>query len=513
MDVLKKRERKAINWIKNHQGYLIFFAAIILLAIRIYYFFLTLDQPVWWDEGDYLNIATMWAEGSPDWGINPLRPLLFPFMIAILFKIGLGEFFVRLIPFLSSIASIILVYYIGRDLYSKRVGLASALMLSVFWSFTFFSYRMLVDVPVAMLWLLAFFLFIRGYEFNNKKCLWFFVPVLVLAFLMKYTGALLGFILAAYLLVVYGFKPIKNKNLWISFGLGVITVLPFLWYEVKKFGHPLAFYIASIGGRAPSPRSGFQTLIDYIKLTIPHVEMAFLILFVLGLIIILFELVVGFDLLWKKKDKRLKANLLMILTFLVPFLYIVSLGYGRYIEERYLFIMYPFMFIIGSKGLFDLYKYISRHSKMIATMIVIAFLAVGFYQNSVHGAELINEKLDSFIQVKESAKWVKEHSDPGDIIFTHHTQAEFQYTSNRKVESIPGKNPDELLEEIKKQKPKFLVMNIFAIVGEEDMWKIPFPYNQRDVFKPEISYQPFIDKNQQIPIVTVFSINPEFYES
>tara|TARA_Y100000034_G_C6901485_1_gene417078 strand:- start:2714 stop:3838 length:1125 start_codon:yes stop_codon:yes gene_type:complete len=371
---------------------------------------------------------------------------------------------------------------------------------------------MLVDVPVAMLWLLSLFLFIRGFEHNQKRCLWFAVPVLVLAFLMKYTGALLGLILIVYLFIVYRFKPLKNKDLWISLGLGILTSLPFFWYGFKRFGHPLAFYIRSIGGRAPSPRSLWQTFIDYVNTTFPHIESAFLVLFVIGFIIILFELVIGFDLLWKNKDKKLKANLLLLLTFLVPFLYIVSLGYGRYIEERYLFIMYPFMFIIAAKGLFDLAKYIRRHSKIIATLVIVAFLAVGFYQNVTHGDSLIQSKRTSFLQVKQSAEWVKEHSELGDLIFVHHTQAEFQYASNRDVMGIPGKDGAELIKEIVEKKPKFLVMNVFSRVGEEDAWKIAFPYVNSNIFKPEISYEPFIDENQQIPIITVFSIKPEFYE-
>tara|TARA_Y100000310_G_scaffold336995_1_gene422954 strand:- start:12861 stop:14411 length:1551 start_codon:yes stop_codon:yes gene_type:complete len=513
MDALKKRQKKVLDWVKNHQGSVILLIAGILLAIRLYYFFLTVNQPVWWDEGDYLNIARWWAFGSPQWDVDPLRPLLFPFLVAGLFKIGLSsEFFIRLIPFLSSIISVVLVYFIGKDLYDKKVGLTSAFMLTVFWSFLFFSFRMLVDVPVAMLWLLSLFLFIRGYEHGQKKCLWLCIPVMVLAFLMKFTGALLAPILVVYLFIVYRLKPLKDKNLWISIGLGVLTVLPFLWYQFSRFGHPLAFYVKAIGGRAPSPRSMWQTFIDYIKVTFPHIETAFLILFIIGFIILLFELIIGFDLLWKKRDKNLKANLLLLLTFLVPFLYIVSLGYGRYIEERYLFIMYPFMFIIAAKGLFDLSKYIRKHSKVMATLVIIAFLAVGFYQNVEHGDKLIRSKENSFGQVKESAIWVRDHSDPDDLIFVHHTQAEFQYASNRKVQGIPGADATELIKEIVEKKPKFVVLNVFARVGEADAWKIAFPYVNTDIFKPEISYKPFIDDKQQIPIVTVFSIKPEFYE-
>ena len=159
MESLEKREKKVITWIKDPHHSFVVVLFLVMLGIRIYYFILTRNQPVWWDEGDYLNIARLWAFGSPAWDINPLRPLLLPFIFSMLMKLGSTEIILRLIPFLMSILAIILVYYIGKDLYNREAGLIAAFMLSFFWSFTFFSYRMLVDVPVATLWLLALFLF------------------------------------------------------------------------------------------------------------------------------------------------------------------------------------------------------------------------------------------------------------------------------------------------------------------------------------------------------------------
>ncbi len=297
MEELEKREKNILKWAKDpHQSFIIALFIVVVL-VRLYYFFITIHQPVWWDEGDYLNVARMWAFGTPHWDINPLRPLLFPFIISLLFKIGSTEIILRIIELLFSIAAVILTYFIGKELYNRETGLIGAFMLSFFWSFLFFSYRILVDVPVATLWLLALFLFIKGYEQNKKIYLWFFGPALIFAFLMKFTAALLGFILLAYLLITERIKPFKNKQLWGTVGLAIVTVAPFLYYEFKKFGHPFAFYTAAIGGRAPSPRSLFQTLIDYINTTFPLVHSAFLILFIVGFAIILFEVIIGFDLL------------------------------------------------------------------------------------------------------------------------------------------------------------------------------------------------------------------------
>jgi len=186
---------------------------IFTIAVRIYYFVVTYHQPQWWDSGDYLNIARMWAFGKPTWDINPLRPLLFPFIIAVLYKFGAGEAIIHSLVVASSIIAVYMAYLIGAHMYHKKVGLTAAFMLSVFWSFTFYSVRILVDVPVTMFWLLAFYLFWAGFEENNKKALWFFGPVLALGFMMKFTAALLGLIVLGYLLVTTRLKFLKNKDL------------------------------------------------------------------------------------------------------------------------------------------------------------------------------------------------------------------------------------------------------------------------------------------------------------
>jgi 4-amino-4-deoxy-L-arabinose transferase-like glycosyltransferase len=499
------------KWSNNPYALGIFAIVVILLGIRIWFFLLTANQPVWWDEGDYLNIATKWASGSPDWDINPLRPLLYPFVLSLFMKIGIGELFFRFLSLLASIISIWLTYKIAKEWYGKETGYIAAVMLAAFWSFLFFSYRMLVDVPVAMMWLLGVYVFIKGYEEQKKKYAYWIVPLIVLGFLTKYTGAILGFILLAYMIVADRIKAFTRKEIWVSLGLGILTALPFLLYEWKKFGHPLAFYISAIGGRAASPRSGFQTLIDYINTTIPLIQWPFLILCIIGLIAIIFELIIGWDLLLKNKEKHLRANLLLILTCIVPFLYIVSLGYGAYIEERYLFLMYPMLFMIGAKGAMSLYHIIKKYNKPIAIAVVAILLVLGVQQNLATANASIKDKAVSFIQVKEAGQWLNQHTNPDDVIYSFHTQAEMQYHANRRVFGFKGTTPEEQLEYIKQDKPKYVVMNIFVPVDPGQTWKVAYAYTNQTMFKPEISYAPFIDEKQQIPILTIFSVNPEIY--
>jgi hypothetical protein len=156
--------------------------------------------------------------------------------------------------------------------------------------------------------------------------------------------------------------------------------------------------------------------------------------------------------------------------------------------------------------------YIGKYSRVVAVLFVIGFLAFGFYENFTHGDKLIKQKKVSFIQVKEAGEWVRDHSEKDAIVFVHHTQAEFQYAANRRVMGIPGNNETGLIDEMKKIKPTYLIMNIFVPVAEGQEWKVSFPYARTDIFKREVSYGPFLDKDNTLPILSVFSIKPEFYE-
>ncbi|MCX6748486.1 MAG: glycosyltransferase family 39 protein, partial [Candidatus Pacearchaeota archaeon] len=190
-----------------------------------------------------------------------MRPILFTFVFSLLYRIGFSEFTFRIIIFLISLASILLIYLIGKEMYNKRVGLIASFILAVFWSFTFFSFRILVDVPVAFFWLLTLYFFIRHYGKNDKK-LWIFAIFLALGFMTKFTVALLGFVILIYALGRDRLKVFRNKNLWVAFGVLIVSIIPLLIFEYTKFGNPLAFFVKVATNQETATRTFFQSLYD-----------------------------------------------------------------------------------------------------------------------------------------------------------------------------------------------------------------------------------------------------------
>src|SRR5690606_7767310 len=126
------------------------------IIFRLYYFIKLGNQPIWWDESDYLSLAKIWAYNlpTPEWMTHflDMRPLLLPLLWAGMFMLGLGEGFLRFFTLLiPSIGAVLVTYLLGRDLYNKSVGLIAGLMMSAYWVWNFYTYRLLTDIPAVFL--------------------------------------------------------------------------------------------------------------------------------------------------------------------------------------------------------------------------------------------------------------------------------------------------------------------------------------------------------------------------
>jgi len=51
---LEQRKTKIKSWLKNPYNLALVGLLIIAFAVRLYYFSITKDQAVWWDEAEYL---------------------------------------------------------------------------------------------------------------------------------------------------------------------------------------------------------------------------------------------------------------------------------------------------------------------------------------------------------------------------------------------------------------------------------------------------------------------------
>ncbi len=504
-------KNKIKTWLKDPYNLTFFIILLVFIAIKLYYFSITARQPLWWDEADYMNMARTWTGSSVAWPASPVRPVLLPFIASIFMFLGLGELSIRFLVMLSSIASIILMYGIGKLLFNKKIALISSFILAIFWSTSFYSYRLLTDVPVMMLWLATIYFFFNAY-FKDKNYKHYILPgiLLGLSFLMKTSSVILVLVIAFYLFTTEKFKVFKNKRIWIFFIIALLTITPYLIYMKTSFN--------SVAATPGNPyfndiNDNFKSLMRQLPFIFTHLKLVFLILFALGLLWMFFHMYLSKRIFTKATRSNNYYFLLIWIVFSLIF-FSKLLSYDTsYLDERYYFVFYPAIFFIVAIGLDRLHEFIKKYQKQIAALVVLAILLFSSYQHIKQADSVIKTKKDSFIQLKLAGEYVKANTAPDDIIFILEEQAEITYYSERNFIHIDTENSTSITPLLETHKPKYVVMSFYYSLGNEFSHDIiNYVFSNSDIFIPVQAYQPYVDQNQQIPLAIIFKINPLFYK-
>ncbi len=157
---------------------------LVALAVRLYYFLLTKDQPVWWDEAEYLVKAKSIGLGLPDTGYFTGRPILLSVVMSALYAVGLGETAIRIVLVGASLATVWLTYRIGRRLAGDLAGVVAAFLFSFHYIAIFYTTRIMTEIPQLALCLAAADLLLAGTKVRTALA----IPVLVLGTLARFPG-------------------------------------------------------------------------------------------------------------------------------------------------------------------------------------------------------------------------------------------------------------------------------------------------------------------------------------
>ncbi|MFA5173809.1 MAG: glycosyltransferase family 39 protein [Candidatus Pacearchaeota archaeon] len=498
---IDQRVEKLKKWFYKPENILLTGLLIFSFIILIYYFNITQNQPLWWDEGEYMSTANYWALGIP-YDIHPARPPLFPFLAAILIKIGFGllgvKFLLELVP---AILSILFIYKLIIEMYNDRkLALITGFILSVSWIHIFYTMRMMTDELSFLFGILAILCFWKGYVHDKGKIyIWLVGLFVALAFLSRLTGVLYGVFLIIFLLFTDRLKFFKNKNIWIALLIAFLTITPYLIWSYSYFGNAFAFR-EGYGGVTESPLGWWM-----LKLVFDYPEMGFFITFLIGIITLL-PMFLGLDQLIFNKEKKYYAdffNLLIILFTLGFFIYFLRDG-----ENRWLMMMSIGIFTISAKGILSLYKLSRKKTgKILSVLILMLLLFFGAFYEIRHADIIINFKKDSYLPVKEAALWMKDNSNYSDVIIST-SKTQMPYYAERKViapynyEESREYTQEEFSAVFQKYKPKYYVVSIFETYFPP--WTYTYPQNKSN-FVPVKAW--FADQEKQQPILIIYEIN------
>lgn len=205
-----------------------------------------------WDEAWYGEIIKNMAQGTHGW-LVPFwngeyffdKPPLYFWLTLPFFKIfGVGEWQTRIVSVLAAIGATLLIYLLGKKLFSRRAGLFSAV---VFLSFGQVAQRFSegnLDALLVFLFLLTFYFFLLGRE---KKIFIIFSGITFgLGFLVK--GWLLGllpFLLIFFYSLIYQ-RKIQFKQLLLLLFISVLSSGWWFFLGYQKFGQRfLDWYLLS----------------------------------------------------------------------------------------------------------------------------------------------------------------------------------------------------------------------------------------------------------------------------
>lgn len=255
---------------------------------------------MWFDESNpsinsgHLTGVPWWSKLS--WHDHP--PLVFWVQHLFIKLLGENNFAFRFPSALLGIASVYLIYLIGRRLSSENLGLISALLMGVTVNSVFISRVGLQESYVIFFILLSLYLFLKSLS-NNKYLIWTGVAI-GFAGLTKYTALIVIPIILAYL-ALYKRDYLKDKKFWLGMLLALVIFSPVIIYNLelyKSVGH-FDFQFSYIFNQHPKEwpvapgKEEIGSLGDRIKNFVPQLiysnSWIFLILFVVSLVSIFYR--------------------------------------------------------------------------------------------------------------------------------------------------------------------------------------------------------------------------------
>ncbi len=463
----KKLEDRVRGWLKDpyHAGLVGIIA--LSLVIRIYYFWISKDQALWWDSLCYGSIAKnllthLWDSAPIIIGETSIRPWGIPLAWALLLKLGLPELFSKfLLEFVPSVLTVYFTYLVAEKMYNKRVALFASFILAVSWLHVFYSMRMLTRVPGLFLSMVSVYYFFKSLDKEkiHFKQYTFSIFLAFIAVLVRWTFGLVGIVYIGYLMLIEGLfayffvgliaavvvklglgmsfgvaglvfvgvmvigavvnkkniKLLNQKNFWIGAVVGSIPMILFFLYNLTAYSTlfpALSEYAASASEKTNFYYAAFGFFQHILGGTMGGFPAPFYLLFLIGLGVMVVQLFLGFGLIGKVKKLSSHVFSLSLLVINIAFL----VFYIRYAEDRYMFECYLSVLFITAYALDFVYVSLKKYHKQLAVIVVVVLLVSGAYTQYVYGNPIFVSRVSSYYQMKTAFNWVGENTPDDSVI-------------------------------------------------------------------------------------------------
>lgn len=466
--------------------YLLILLGILIFAfiLRIWVFSITINQPVWWDEADYLSeakrIGLRLEHVRNLWYYR--RTFFLPLFWGFIYRLGGIETTLRFTEFLFSFLAVIFTYLVGKEIFNKEVGLVAAFGMSICRIHLFLTGRLLTSLPATTLFLVGLWLFWKGY-FKKQKCWFIWLSGLFIGLAIFVRFALFLSLVPFIILVLLKekLKLWKNKHIFIFFLIIFLILTPFFIKYVEHYPEGVKDFIRHYTGigkkEEPLEIPNYMKLRGvwaYFKNIIVNTSWPLFIFFLIGCGLFI-DLVLGYDLIFKNKEL---IKLIFILFWILPPL-IYHGWFSEYVQERYLMWTYPAIFMLVGVGLLKMYRYGCKYNKRLSSISLVLILVIAAYSQISAANNIITIKKNSYLEVKESSLWIKNNTNPGDVVLSQ-SSPQTTYYSERKVYGY-DKNKEEFEKKLSELNPKYAIVSIFE---HHPDWLYSYFEKNKDRFTP-----------------------------
>jgi hypothetical protein len=217
------------------------------------------------DEAVYAGQAAAIARAPILKDIFPIfraHPLLFQFVLALVFSFGVSDIAGRLVAVTIGLATVYLTYQVGKQLYGVKAGLLAGLFFALMPYHVVVSRQVLLDGPLVLFTTLTLFLLSRYAMTQRPTWLYLTGVAMGLTVLAKETGIILLGAIYAFLALSREIQ-LRLKQLVFSTVLMVLMIAPFplslllaggtrsgqnylVWQLFRRANHPWYFYPTTV---------------------------------------------------------------------------------------------------------------------------------------------------------------------------------------------------------------------------------------------------------------------------
>lgn len=354
-----------------------------------------------WDGSVYAGMAKYLFSGGEMGVWETLRPVGFPVLLGLFWKVGIDPYVAaRIVVLVSSCISLALVYSLANKIRTGS-GIFAGSILALTPLFFRFSIIPMTDVLSATLALSAVYAVV---EAKTSRMYWMAGLFAGLAFLFRFPHGLVVLVLGIVVVAQSWSIQRKWRDVWIAAlwcSLGFLTlVLPFLIANSIAYGDPLLPMRAGAGIIAHNPVLYRQHPLFYFSSIF---RSSWLYAFA----------VVPLVLLVMKKEFR--ENKALGVIFLYLLLYIGYFTLTEHKEYRYTLAFLPAAAVLAGVGLSVVFSALRptwvRWTTLFVVVVLVLYGAYSSLQNSARKYDVVYEQIGEYFRTYE-----KEHGYPARII-------------------------------------------------------------------------------------------------